>query len=188
MVTTVPVFRALLPTLSRNSGVKFIHRFGKLPQLAEPWGCCNQAAAWKGQGPPFSGWTVMSRTKPQIVGINNTPVPKTDTQETENLDKAISLNQEGASMCSLLLSKHASTKWLMVAPPYIPDAVCPSPGICPGQRFTIFPDRLKALGDELGHTVGRQWSHTGIWKEQGPLKHASHLRWRPEEFLSNLRG
>jgi hypothetical protein len=31
-------------------------------------------------------------------------MPETDTQETENLDKAISLDQEGASMCSLLLS------------------------------------------------------------------------------------
>jgi hypothetical protein len=26
------------------------------------------------------------------VGINNPPVPKTDTQETENLDKAISFS------------------------------------------------------------------------------------------------
>jgi hypothetical protein len=40
----------------------------------------------------------------QGVGTDNLPVPKTDTQETENLDKAISLDQEGASMCSLLLS------------------------------------------------------------------------------------
>jgi hypothetical protein len=64
---------------------------------------------------------------PQIVGINNPPVPKTDTQEIENLDKAISLDQEGSSMCSLQLSKHASTKWLTVAPPYIPDAVVPAP-------------------------------------------------------------
>jgi hypothetical protein len=53
-------------------------------------------------------------------------VPKTDTQEIENLDKVISLDQEGARMCSLLLSKHASTKWLTVAP-YIPDAVVPAP-------------------------------------------------------------
>jgi hypothetical protein len=29
---------------------------------------------------------------------------KTDTQEKENLDKAISLDQEGASLCSLPLS------------------------------------------------------------------------------------
>jgi hypothetical protein len=42
---------------------------------------------------------------------------KTDTQETAKLDKAISLDQEGASMCSLQLRKHASTKWLAVAPP-----------------------------------------------------------------------
>jgi hypothetical protein len=66
-------------------------------------------------------------TIPYTVGINNPQVTKTDTQETENLDKAISLDQEGASMCSLLLSKHAGTKWLAVAPPYIPDAVVPAP-------------------------------------------------------------
>jgi hypothetical protein len=90
------------------------------------------------------------------VGIDNPLVPKTDTQETENLDKAISFDQEGASLCSLLLSKHASTKWLTVGPPYFPDAVVlASRGICPGQRFTIFPYWLKDLGDGLGHTVWR---------------------------------
>jgi hypothetical protein len=61
------------------------------------------------------------------VGIGNTPVLKADTQDTENLDKAISLDQEGASMCSLQLSKHTGTQWLTVAPPYIPDAVIPAP-------------------------------------------------------------
>jgi hypothetical protein len=66
-------------------------------------------------------------TDTMSVGINNPPVLKTDTQETENLDKALSLDQEGASMCSLLLSKHTSTKWLTVAPPYIPDRVAPAP-------------------------------------------------------------
>jgi hypothetical protein len=60
-----------------------------------------------------------------IVGIN-TPVPKTDTQETENLDKAISLDQVDSSTCSLQLSKHASTKWLTGAPPYIPEEVVPA--------------------------------------------------------------
>jgi hypothetical protein len=64
---------------------------------------------------------------PQIVGIKDPLVLKTDTQETENLDKAISLDQEGASMCILLLSKHTSTNWLTVASPYIPDAVVPAP-------------------------------------------------------------
>jgi hypothetical protein len=63
----------------------------------------------------------------EVGGIDNPPAPKTDTQETENLDQAISLDQEGASMHSLLLSKHASTRWLTVAPPYIPDAVVPAP-------------------------------------------------------------
>jgi hypothetical protein len=27
---------------------------------------------------------------------------------------------------------------------------CPSPEICPGQRFTVFPDWLKGLGDGFG--------------------------------------
>jgi hypothetical protein len=45
---------------------------------------------------------------PQIVGIKDPLVLKTDTQESENLDKAISLNQLGVSMCSLQLRKHAS--------------------------------------------------------------------------------
>jgi hypothetical protein len=43
------------------------------------------------------------------------------------LTRQFSLDQENASMCSLPLSKHASTKWLTVDPPYIPDAVVPAP-------------------------------------------------------------
>jgi hypothetical protein len=54
-------------------------------------------------------------------------VPKTDTRVTENLDKAISFDQKGASMCLLQMSRHVSIKWLTVAPPYIPDAVVPAP-------------------------------------------------------------
>jgi hypothetical protein len=64
---------------------------------------------------------------PQIVYIKDPPVPKTDTQETENLDNAISLDQDGASMCSFPLSKYGSTKWLTVALPHIPDAVVSAP-------------------------------------------------------------
>jgi hypothetical protein len=30
---------------------------------------------------------------------------------------------------------------------------CPSPWICPGQRFTIFLNWLKGLGDGLGHVI-----------------------------------
>jgi hypothetical protein len=48
-------------------------------------------------------------------------------RDRENLDKAISFDQRGASMYSLQLNRHMSTKWLTVASPYIPDAVIPAP-------------------------------------------------------------
>jgi hypothetical protein len=54
-------------------------------------------------------------------------MPKTDTRETENLDKAISFDQKGTSLYLLQLSGHMSTRWLTVAPPYIPDTVVPAP-------------------------------------------------------------
>jgi hypothetical protein len=47
-------------------------------------------------------------------------------RQTENIDKAISFDQKGASMYSLQLSGHVSTKWPTVAPPYIPDAIVPA--------------------------------------------------------------
>jgi hypothetical protein len=53
-------------------------------------------------------------------------VPKTDTGETENLDKEISFDQKCANMYSLQLSRYVSTKWLTVAS-YIRDAVVPAP-------------------------------------------------------------
>jgi hypothetical protein len=49
----------------------------------------QDTAPWGGARAPLPGQNVKSQMKPQIVGINNPPVPKTDTQETENLDKAI---------------------------------------------------------------------------------------------------
>jgi hypothetical protein len=125
---------------------------------AEPRGCRNQAAGCvspgKGQD-PLPGWNVNPGLNPQIVEIDNPLVPKTDTQETGNLDKAISLDQEGASLCSLLLSKHASTKWLTVGPPYFPDAVVPAPhlGFVQVRGSQSFPGWLKGLGDGLGHAV-----------------------------------
>jgi hypothetical protein len=93
VVTAIPVFRALLPKLSRNSGVQVHLQIWKVLPLDESQGHCNQAAGHvfpgKGRGPPFPGWNAISQTKPQIFRINNLLVPKTDTQETENLDKAI---------------------------------------------------------------------------------------------------
>jgi hypothetical protein len=109
---------------------EFIHRSGKLSPSAEPPGRHNQAAGCISLGKswdPLPGQNVKSQMSPQLAGINNPLVPKTDTQETENLDKAISLDQEGANMGSLRLSRYASTKFLTVAPPYIPDAVVPVP-------------------------------------------------------------
>jgi hypothetical protein len=49
-------------------------------------------------GDPLLGWNVKSQTSPQIVGIKDPLVLKTDTQETENLDKIISFDQKSASM------------------------------------------------------------------------------------------
>jgi hypothetical protein len=41
------------------------------------------------------------------------------------LTRQFSLDQEGASLCSLLLSKHAGTKWLTVALPYMMQSYLP---------------------------------------------------------------
>jgi hypothetical protein len=84
------------------------------------------------------------------VGIDNPLVQKTDTQGTENLDKAISLDQEGASMCSLPLCKHASTKWLTVAAPYIPDTIVPAPHL---GFVQVKVHKLSRLAKRLGGWV-----------------------------------
>jgi hypothetical protein len=60
--------------------------------------------------------------------VNNNPlVPKTDTQETENLDKAIFSSSRGCKHVLTPAKQRASTKWLTVAPSYIPDAIVPVP-------------------------------------------------------------
>jgi hypothetical protein len=84
----------------------------------------------KGQWPLFPDGMQNPILSPQIVGIKDALVLKTDTQETENLDKAISFDQKGASMYLLQLNRHVNTKWPTVAPPYIPDTVvhAPNPG------------------------------------------------------------
>jgi hypothetical protein len=114
IVAEVPVFRALLPALSRNSGIRIHSQIWKIVTIGWTSGLLQPGSRThlpgEGPGPLFPRQNVISRVSAQIVGINNTSVLKTDTQETENLDKAISLDQEGASMCSLPLSKHTSTK------------------------------------------------------------------------------
>jgi hypothetical protein len=157
---------------------KFICRSGKLSSSAKPQSCCNQAAGLhspgKGWG-PLLRWNVLSWMKPQIVVSNNPPVPKTDTRETENLDKAIFSWSRGC--------KHVLTPAKEIHKHKMADSdslhpwrrcICPSPGICPGQRFTVFPDKLTGLGDGLGHA---EWQARELYRKQGPFKHASHLRW-----------
>jgi hypothetical protein len=62
----------------------------------------------------------------ESVGINNPPVPKTD-KETENLDKAIFSRSGGCKHVLTPAKHHADTKWLTVAPPYVPNTVVPAP-------------------------------------------------------------
>jgi hypothetical protein len=88
------------------------------------------------------------------VGIKDSWVLKKDTQETENLDKAISLDQEGASMCSLPLSNTQAQngqQWLLLISLML--SYLPLTCDLSSQRFTVFPDWLKGLGDGLGHAV-----------------------------------
>jgi hypothetical protein len=88
-------------------------------------------------------------------------------------------------MCSLQLSKHTSTKWLTVAPPYIPDVPL-NPGFVQVKVYNL-PRLAKRLG---GWVRANSWRAMESYRnlEEGPFKHASHLRWQPEEFLSYLRG
>jgi hypothetical protein len=122
MVSSVAVFK--------HSGVQVHSQIQKVVAVDQTLGLPQQGsrAHLPGEG-PFPGLNVISQTKPQIDGINNSPVPETDTQETENLDKAI-YSDQSVQTCSLHLSKHASTKWPTMAPPYISDAVvaAPNPG------------------------------------------------------------
>jgi hypothetical protein len=114
-----------------------------------------------------------------LVGIKDPPVAKTDTQETENLDKAISFDKKGASIYSLQLSRHMSTKWLLMS---LMQLYLPSPGICPSQRFTVCLNCLKVLGDRVGHVIWRAiFMGKGTVQEsirnRNPLNNTSHLRW-----------
>jgi hypothetical protein len=89
------------------------------------------------------------------IRIDNPPVWKIDTQETENLDKALSLDQEGGSMCSLPLSNtQAQNGWQWLLLISLTQLYRPLPGF-KVQGSQSFPNWLKGLGDGLGHTVWR---------------------------------
>jgi hypothetical protein len=111
----------------------------------------QQEASPQGRtGSPLSGWNVISQMSPQIVGSNKPPticVPKTDTQETENLDKAIFSWSRGCKHVLTPTKQHTSTKWLTVASPYIPDTVVPAPHLGFVQvRGSRSPRLAKRLG------------------------------------------
>jgi hypothetical protein len=77
-----------------------------------------------------------------------------------------------------------------VAPPYIPDTVVPASHL---GFVQVKVQNLSQLAKRLGGRV-RVYSLAGmelyrnLEEEARTIKHASHLRWQPEEFLINLRG
>jgi hypothetical protein len=66
---------------------------------------------WERAWAPLPRWNAKSQTSPQIVGTKD-PLghEKRHRRDRENLNKAISFDQKGASMYSLQLSGHVSTK------------------------------------------------------------------------------
>jgi hypothetical protein len=141
--------------------------------------------------PSYSGGSVWEGLGWMLahVGINNHPVPKTSTQETKSWQGNFSWSRG----CKHVLTPAKQTRKHKMAAsssslyPWH-SCTCPSPGNFPGQRFTISLNWLKGLGNGLGYAVWQAMELYRNWKKrQGPFKHASHLRWQPEEFLSNLR-
>jgi hypothetical protein len=112
--------------------------------------------------------------------------------DIENLDKAISFDQKGASIYSLLLSRHTSTKWgllISLMQLYLPLTWDLS-------RSKV--DNLSQLGKSLGgwvracNSVGNfhgQWDCTRIQKKkQAPFKQCRSPKMVTWGILSNLRG
>jgi hypothetical protein len=136
---------------------EFIHRSRKLSPSAESQGCRSQAAGhislWKGWGPP-SQMECKIPDEPQVVGIKDPLVLKTDTQETKSWQGSFSWSRA---------CKHVPTPAKQACKHKMADSgsslhpwhscTCPSPGICPGQRLAIFLYWLKGLGDGLGHII-----------------------------------
>jgi hypothetical protein len=175
MVAAVPVFRALLPALSRNSGIWVHLQIWKVVSVGRTSGCCNQAAGHvspgKGQGLP---------------GIED---------PLKNPDKWISFDEKGASTYSLQLSRHVSTKWLTVASTYIPDTAVPAPhlGFVQSKLHNLSQLTKRLVGwaksNSLAGNFHRQWSCTRIWKKkQEPFKQCKPPKMATWGIFSNLRG
>jgi hypothetical protein len=106
------------------------------------------------------------------VGIKDPMVLKTDTLETEILDKSISFDQKGASMYLLQLSRHVNIKWPTLAPPYIPDAVAPAsnPGFVQVKGYTLPELAKKIRGWAMAYnSVGIGFVQESGRRSNGPL-------------------
>jgi hypothetical protein len=122
----------------QNSFIHVVKKFWSISPFADLESCCHllnlgaattrqqDASPWaEGRGIP--GWNVKSQTIPQIVGIKDPLMPKTDTQKTEK-----SLTRQLLLIKRVQTHAHSSwadmsTKWSTVTSPYIPDAVVPAP-------------------------------------------------------------
>jgi hypothetical protein len=66
--------------------------------------------------------------------------------------------------------QHASTKWLAVAPPYIPDSVVPTLTRVQGSRFTVFPKLAKRFGGWVrAYSLGAMGSYRNPEEEARTL-------------------
>jgi hypothetical protein len=120
VVAMVPVFRALLLALSRNSGVWVHSPIWKVVTLGQTMGLPQPGSRTQlpGEGLRRSSWKECKilNQAPKLLELRPSCAENKHTRGRENFDKAITFDQMGASMCSLQLSKHASTKWLTVSP------------------------------------------------------------------------
>jgi hypothetical protein len=174
VIAAVPVFRALLLMLSRNSAV-WVHLqiqkiviLGWTPVLLQSGS--RACLPREGLGPP--SWTECKILDwaPKLLELITLWCWKQTHKRQKLLTRQFSLNQESKSMCSLQLSKHASTKWLTVALPYIPDTVVPAPYL--------------GFVQIKGHSLSRLAKRLGGWVRACSL--AMKLYRNPEEEARTL--
>jgi hypothetical protein len=126
-----PCLQSSFTMLSRNSGV-WVHSqiwkvvtFGWTSGPHQPGSRTHLPG--EGPGPPSQMEYKIPDWAHKLMELKTLWCWKQTHKSRENLDKAISFDQKGASMCSLHLRKHINTKRPTVDSPYIPDAVVPAP-------------------------------------------------------------
>jgi hypothetical protein len=114
----------LLPTLSRNSAVRVHSQIQKVVTLSQTSGLLQPGSRThlpgEGPGPPSWMECKILNWVPKLLEL----IPSRKSGQG-NFSWSRGCKHEVTQ-----LNKHASTKWPMVAPPYIPDAVvlAPNPG------------------------------------------------------------